>query len=105
MRKYKRLLAMLLVALVVLTGVWAIFNLGVPQATAETGETAVVNLSWDVVANGGTTMRSGSFVLLSTIGQSATGEASSSSYMLRSGYWIGIVEIFEEILLPIIVQP
>lgn len=106
MGKYGRFSALLMVVLVVLSGIWMIFNLGVPYATAESGETAVVDVSWEVVANGGTTMSSSSFVLLSTTGQPVVGEASSTSYSLMSGYWTGIVMDIEkfigEILLPIV---
>ncbi len=39
-----------MVVLIVLSGIWMIFNLGVPYATAESGETAIVDVSWEVVA-------------------------------------------------------
>ena len=108
MRKYKRFYAVLLILLLVLAALPAIFSLGVPPATAETGEKGVVDLSWDVVASGGATMSSGSFVLLSTTGQPVVGEASSTSFSLMSGYWAGIVtdieKFIDEVLLPIVLQ-
>ena len=108
MRKQRRFFLLLLLFLLLLAALPAIFNLQLPTATAESGETAVFDLSWDVVASGGATMSSDSFLLLSTTGQPAVGEVSSSSYSFLSGYWAGIVveikNVVEKILLPVVLQ-
>ncbi|UCC53231.1 MAG: hypothetical protein JSV68_04530 [Anaerolineaceae bacterium] len=104
MRTWKRFGSLLLAILLLLTIVWFVINLAVGQAAAGTGHMAAFDLSWDVVASGGRTMSSDSFILLSTTGQPVVGDSASASYSLLSGYWAGVVDFVEEVLLPIVLH-
>jgi hypothetical protein len=85
--------------------VMLVLILSVTTAAADPGPTsASYDLSWDVIGNGGTTMSSGSFTMMSTTGQAVTGEASSANITLLSGYWQGATDFIREVLLPIIVK-
>ncbi len=44
-------------------------------------------INWQVISGGGTDGFSTSYNLLGTVGQTATGEGTSTSYMLTHGYW------------------
>jgi len=55
----------------------------VAKSAALAGE----QINWQVVAGGGTTSSSPSFVLSGTVGQAAVGFVSSSSYGLNQGFW------------------
>ncbi len=58
------------------------------------------DIRWDVVANGGNTMRSNSYIMQSTTGQNAVIEMSSTHYRLNNGYWRGMWERLKYIFLP-----
>ncbi len=103
MAKWKRISLLALVLIVALAGGWLALSLTVSPATAEPlPSSASFNMSWDAAANGGATMSSSSFILLSTAGQPIAGETSSSSYSLNSGYWAGIGDFIRELFLPLI---
>ncbi len=55
----------------------------VAKSAALAGE----QINWQVLAGGGTTSSSPSFVLSGTVGQTAVGLVSSSSYGLNQGFW------------------
>lgn len=96
---------MLLAGGLLLAGMLLVLALAVAPTAAELGPTsASYDLSWDVIANGGTTMSSGSYIMLSTSGQAVVGEASSSSNTLLSGYWHGVSDFIYEVLLPLILK-
>ena len=59
-----------------------------PPDTTAPGPT--YSIAWDVLASGSQTMRSDSFILMGTVGQPATGNMASSSYMIQTGYWAGV---------------
>ncbi len=48
------------------------------------------DLSWHVVAGGGSNMTSANHQVRSTLGQFSIGPASSAGYRVGSGYWYGI---------------
>ena len=103
MRKRKRLSMVFLAGGLLLAGTLLVLVLAVAPIAAELGSTsASYDLSWDVIASGGTTMSSSSYSMLSTSGQSVVGEASSSSNTLLSGYWHGVSNFIYEVLLPLI---
>ena len=54
-----------------------------PSLAPQTGE----QINWWVVASGGGTSTVGTYVLGSTIGQTAVGTSSVGSYQLHSGFW------------------
>jgi hypothetical protein len=98
----KRRLAAGLLTGTMLLAVVVVLLLSVATAAAEPGPTSVsYDLYWDVIGNGGTSMSSSSYIMDSTTGQSVTGESSSTSYTLRSGYW---QDFFYKTLLPIIMK-
>jgi hypothetical protein len=90
---------LLLVVAVVLLG-WIVLTLSVPQTAAGPQAVQTSDLSWNVVANGGTTMSSASYTLLSTSGQPVAGESAGGSYTLISGYWADLRTFISEIFLP-----
>jgi hypothetical protein len=92
---------LLLVVAAVLFG-WIVLTLAVPRAAADP---QAVDLTWNVVANGGATMSSASYTLLSTSGQPAAGEIAGSSYSLISGYWADLRTFLQEIFLPTVRRP
>jgi len=47
-------------------------------------------IDWDVIAGGGGEASSVSHTLRSTIGQTAIGPSSSTSFQLGAGYWYGV---------------
>ena len=47
------------------------------------------DLHWSLLDSGGSTRRSASAQLLDAMGQWAGGSASSASYRLESGFWLG----------------
>jgi len=61
-------------------------------------------ITWDVIANGGTTMSSASYTLVSTSGQAYVGETSSANYSLTSGFWSYWVHYVRDIFLPLILK-
>jgi ABC-type nitrate/sulfonate/bicarbonate transport system permease component len=92
---------LLLVTAVILLG-WIILTLSVPRTAAGPQAVQTFDLSWNAVANGGTTMSSSSYTLLSTSGQPVTGESAGAGYTLISGYWTGLRTFISEIFLPIV---
>jgi len=80
--------------------VWIIMTLSIPRAAASPQAVQTFVLSWNDVANGGTTMSSASYTLLSTSGQPLAGESAGSSYTLFSGYWPDLRTFIWEIFLP-----
>ena len=92
---------LLIIAAVILLG-WIVVSLSVPRTAAGPQAVQTSDLSWNVVANGGTTMSSSSYTLLSTSGQSAAGESSGGSYTLISGYWTDLRTFIAEIFLPVV---
>jgi hypothetical protein len=105
MRKLKRRYLALLAFGVGLVVIWAALSLVASPALAEPlPASPSYEITWDVVANGGTTMTSTSYNLLSTTGQPIAGEASGTSHSLLSGYWQGIREFFLGVFLPIVIK-
>ncbi|MFO7664038.1 MAG: hypothetical protein R6X18_15795 [Chloroflexota bacterium] len=90
---------------IVITGLLVLLLLFVGAVVAALAAPAAptnFDLSWQVLAGGGSTMSSSSFMLMSTTGQPVAGPASSASYSLMSGYWQSFQELVRTILLPII---
>lgn len=105
MRKLKRRYLALLAFGVGLVVIWAALSLVASPALAEPlPASPSYEITWDVVADGGTTMTSTSYTLFSTTGQPVAGEASGTSHSLLSGYWQGIREFFLGAFLPIIMK-
>ena len=104
MKKWRHLSLLFLALLVVLFAVWVTILAIGPEAMAEPAAPMAHQITWDVLANGGTTMSSGSYTLLSTAGQLAAGKSASSGYTLLSGYWAGIQEFVTEVFLPVILR-
>lgn len=99
MRKRKKLLlAMLLIIIVAGIGVASMF-IWSPASAEQPTIVEQGPITWDVIASGGTTMSSGSFIMLSTTGQPIAGPASGPDHTLLSGYWQAFVD---RVLLPII---
>ena len=82
--------------------VWIILTVSLPRAAASPQAVQTFDLSWNAVANGGTTMSSASYTLLSTAGQPLAGESAGSSYTLLRGYWADLRSFIWEIFLPTI---
>lgn len=105
MRKLKRRYLALLALGFGLLILWAALTLLASPALAEPlPASPSYEITWDVVADGGTTMTSTSYTLFSTTGQPVAGEASGTSHSLLSGYWQGIREFFLGAFLPIIMK-
>lgn len=96
-RKWKRFLLLVLVIGLLLFVVAVVAALALEPAAP-----AAADLSWQVIAAGGTTMSSSSFTLMSTTGQPVAGTAAGANYSLLSGYWYGFQEFVRTVLLPII---
>ncbi len=92
---------LLLVLVVILLG-WLALTLAAPPAAAGPQAVQAVDLSWNVVANGGTTMSSASYTIMSTSGQPAAAESASGSYSLISGYWAGLRAFISDLFLPVV---
>lgn len=93
MRRSTRLILIGLALLVLLFAVAVVAALALPAAPA------AYDLSWQVLASGGTTMSSGNYTMLSTAGQPVAGPASSSGYSLLSGYWQSFQAVVQEFFL------
>lgn len=59
----------------------------VAPTTVETDTRAGETVTWQVIASGGGMQTLGSYVLGSTVGQTAAGLSSLGDYQLNSGYW------------------
>lgn len=90
---------LLLVLVVILLG-WLALTLAAPPAAAGPQTAQAVNLSWNVVANGGSTMSSTSYTIVSTSGQPVAAESASGSYSMISGYWAGLRAFISDVFLP-----
>lgn len=67
-------LALLCGLLVVGLGIWARVS-------------ASHTVNWDIIGGGGEPIRSASFTVSSTVGQTTIGPSSNPSYRLGAGYW------------------
>jgi hypothetical protein len=62
------------------------------------------DLSWNVIASGGTTFSSGyNYTLGATLGQATAGPLSDGSYILGGGFWGGVIAN-HGIYLPIVLR-
>ncbi len=50
------------------------------------------SIDWSVIASGGGRSASANYQANGTIGQAIVGQASSESYILQSGFWVGFAE-------------
>ncbi len=90
----KRLLNLLFVVLLLLAVV--------PSSSAQSG--SGYNLSWNVIASGGTTFSSGdNYTLGATLGQAAPGSLSGGNYALSGGFWNGVITNYD-VYLPIVLR-
>lgn len=99
MRRRTRILLTLLLLVVVVAGLGLASTMNWAPVSAQ--QPAAVQqgpITWDVIASGGATMSSGSFILLSTTGQPIAGPSSGTEHTLLSGYWQAFVD---KVLLPI----
>lgn len=60
-----------------------------PSAPA-TSKSATYEIKWQSINGGGGDIQSTNYKIQSSIGQSATGYATSASYQLGAGYWYGV---------------
>lgn len=100
MRRRTKIILGLLLLIVLVGGIGVVSAMTWTPASA--GQPALVQegpVNWDVIASGGTTMSSSSFILLSTTGQPVAGPSSGTDHTLLSGYWQAFVD---KVLLPII---
>lgn len=89
----KRLLNLLSVILLML--------MFVPASSAQSGD---YDLSWNVIAGGGTTFSSGEgYTLGATIGQAAASSLSGGGYTLNSGFWNSALANYS-LYLPIVLR-
>ncbi|MFH1374403.1 MAG: dockerin type I repeat-containing protein [bacterium] len=58
-----------------------------PVSQSPTSPMSGEQINWQVISGGGTNASSASFLLMSTLAQTATGGASSASYSINQGYW------------------
>ncbi|CAG0937572.1 hypothetical protein TFLX_06513 [Thermoflexales bacterium] len=73
----------------------------VPSSGAQSGG---YDLSWNVVAGGGTTFSTGEdYTLGATIGQAAANSLSGGGYTLNGGFWNGTMASYN-IYLPIVLR-
>ena len=100
MRQWKHNLKLLLLlsALIIFSGI--VLSISVEARAPSSQTVQPYNLSWNVVANGATTMSSTSYILQGTLGQPVIGESASSSYTLFSGYWADLRTFIFEFFLP-----
>ena len=88
-----------------LVGAWVLLALLATAASAEPlSASDSFAITWDVIANGGTTMSSTSYTLVSTSGQAYVGETSSANYSLYSGFWSYWVSYVRDVFLPLILK-
>lgn len=102
MRIWKKNKKIMLIVVAALLLVWIILTLSLPRAAASPQAVQTFDLSWNAVANGGTTMSSASYTLLSTSGQPLAGVSAGSSYTLLGGYWADLRTFIWEIFLPVV---
>ena len=87
-------LLMVLVGMLVLTTAGALAQPAAP--------TAGYGLTWDVFANGSTTMTSMHFRMQSTAGQPLTAVSTSTVLRLKSGYWYGLQDVVRRVFMPLL---
>lgn len=63
-----------------------IFAITLPDAFADNPK-AGEQINWQVISNGGTLSTSTNYILQGTISQTAVGEAASTNYNIRHGFW------------------
>ncbi len=86
-------------------GAWVLLALLATAATAEPlSASDSFEITWDVIANGGTTMSSTSYTMVSTSGQAYVGETSSANYSLTSGFWSYWVRYVRDVFLPLVIK-
>jgi hypothetical protein len=86
--------------LLALVGLMALTAAGVLAQSA--APSAGYSLTWDVLANGGTTMSSAHFRMQSTAGQPLTAVSTSGDLRLKSGYWYGLQDVLRRVFLPLL---
>ena len=84
--------------LLILVGLLAITAAGALAKPAE--PTADYGMTWDVFANGGVTMTSANYRMLSTAGQPLTAASTSANLELKSGYWYAFQSVLRRIFMP-----
>jgi len=103
MTKRKVQVLLIVVALTVILGSFLFLVASPPSSLAQTGPDLAPNgydIRWDVVAGGGNTMRSSSYIMQSTTGQNVAIPMSSAHYKINNGYWMGMWERLKHISLP-----
>ena len=101
MRKWKRFTLIALVAMALVFAGAVVAALALEPAAPPVP--AAHTIPWHVIASGGQTMSNSSYTMLSTTGQPVTGQSSSASYSLLSGYWQGFQAIVRDLFMPFIV--
>ncbi|HSM58950.1 MAG TPA: hypothetical protein VK879_22535 [Candidatus Sulfomarinibacteraceae bacterium] len=74
-----------------------------PHAATATHCSSSYCLDWDVLGGGVGDMRSDSYLLRATLGQTVAGLFSGDAYELHAGYWAGI-DIDWEVYLPLLTR-
>jgi hypothetical protein len=103
MRKHKRLPFALLAFICILTLAGFLQNFQDAQAGIQ-GTSDSYGLNWEVVSSGGNVMTSDSYVFSSTSGQVVTGQSSSPSFTMHSGYWMPFKQAFTRVFLPLLMR-
>lgn len=80
MKKLPRVILGLTFSLILLVGV------------AQAGSSANYAINWQVFSGGGMPASAGTVTLNGSLGQTAIGPASSSTFGVNSGYWYGITK-------------
>jgi hypothetical protein len=65
---------------------------------------AIYDLSWHTIAGGSGKMNSAQHTLYGTVGQPATGQASSSGHTLCSGFWCSGETGDHQVYLPLVLR-
>lgn len=74
----------------------------VPRTAASPQTVHLIDASWNIVASGGATMNSPSYILQGTLGQPVIGEFANSNFTLVSGYWADLRVLISEFYLTLI---
>ncbi len=96
----RKLMRLVLMGLVV--GLLLFVAAVVAALALEPAAPSAADLSWQVMAAGGSTMSSSSYTLLSTTGQPVAGTAGGADHTLLSGYWYGFQQFVWTVLLPVV---
>lgn len=105
MNQWKRKGTLLLVLLALLAVLGGVGLLAAPRAAAGPVTTQALDLSWNVVAAGGTAMSSSSYTMLSTAGQPATGQSNGANSTMLHGFWADLRSFLNELSLPVVISP